>query len=414
MRKILTISLLTVVMSFYIFPVSFTFLPFFLNSKMIIAGFGVAAFAFDSVRKSSLEVSNFTLISGLFAVVFSLWCLFCIVFNGSTDTSYATYIVSFLTWLFGAYGVCVFLRMENGGPAGIATITRYLAFAGVFQCIAAVLIDNYTGISNFVDRFFDMGQNFYKMGGRLYGIGAALDPGGIRFSVILVMIAQQFYVNAKSGESNIYQPVNLVSFSIITIIGAVISRTTLVGAGLGLAYMVVSMLQLRKGGFITTRTLQLYMIFVSVIVAIFAFIFYFYIHSSTFHGYLRFGFEAFFNWMETGEFRTNSTDHLSTMWIWPTDALTWLIGRGTFGVFDNFTDIGYCNFIFYCGLIGLLIFSFYFIYTHLSMNGKFNDFRICSWMLVALTFIVWVKVTTDIFFIDALLLCALPDKIADK
>ena len=70
MRKILTISLLTVVMSFYIFPVSFTFLPFFLNSKMIIAGFGVAAFAFDSVRKSSLEVSNFTLISGLFAVVF--------------------------------------------------------------------------------------------------------------------------------------------------------------------------------------------------------------------------------------------------------------------------------------------------------------------------------------------------------
>ena len=42
-------------------------------------------------------------------------------------------------------------------------------------------------------------------------------------------------------------------------------------------------------------------------------------------------------------------------------------------------------------------------------NRKFKSFYIASWMLVALTFVVWLKVTTDIFFIDALMLCIAGD-----
>ena len=49
--------------------------------------------------------------------------------------------------------------------------------------------------------------------------------------------------------------------------------------------------------------------------------------------------------------------------------------------------------------------SIFFIYVHLSLNRKFRQFWITSLILVALTFIFWLKVTTDIFFIDALLLC---------
>ena len=131
--------------------------------------------------------------------------------------------------------------------------------------------------------------------------------------------------------------------------------------------------------------------------------------SDTFHGYLRFGFEAFFNWVETGEFRTHSTDILKSMWVWPESVEEWLIGRGTFGVFENNTDIGYCNFTLYCGAIGMLLFSLFFIYCHLVQSRKFRHFEIISWMLIALTFIVWMKIATDIFFIDALLFCIVGD-----
>ena len=104
---------------------------------------------------------------------------------------------------------------------------------------------------------------------------------------------------------------------------------------------------------------------------------------------------------------------MQKMWIWPEDFRTWMIGRGTFADYINNTDIGYCNFVFYCGVIGLLIFSAYFLYCHLSLNRKFRNFLICSLLLVALTFIVWAKVATDIFYIDALLFCIAADEMEE-
>ena len=93
------------------------------------------------------------------------------------------------------------------------------------------------------------------------------------------------------------------------------------------------------------------------------------------------------------------------MWIWPTTQRGWIIGEGRVGVFETGSDIGYCNYILYCGLIGMAIYSFYYIYNHLSLIGKFKNFTITAFLLVAITFIVWAKVTTDIFLMDALLFC---------
>ena len=57
----------------------------------------------------------------------------------------------------------------------------------------------------------------------------------------------------------------------------------------------------------------------------------------------------------------------------------------------------------------MIIYSFFFLYCLIVQNRKFRSFGIPSLMLVAITFIVWVKVTTDIFFIDALLFCIVGD-----
>ena len=408
-RRALIIFALTLVMSAFVFPISFTFLPVGINSKILVGVFGILALVYDSIRKHQMILSEPTIFAGLFAAIFSVWCLYAITNSNTYDTIYADYIVSFATWMISAYGVCAALRIYHE-KVDLEIITRYLLLAGVFQCITAVLIDNNAAFANFVDRFMDQGQDFYKRGHRLYGIGAALDPAGIRFSVILVMAGHQFSTCPNIRNSNLYQVTVLVAFSIITLIGVVISRTTLLGASLSLVYIIIALFRMRKGGFVTTRMVQIFFWFFIVMAGIIGAVIYFYQSNDVFHGYLRFGFEAFFNWVETGEFSTNSMDVLETMWIWPDDLHTWIFGRGTFGVFDNGTDIGYCNFTLYCGLVGMVLFSIYFIYCHLVQRRKYREFGFISIILIILTFAIWVKVTTDIFFIDALLFCATGDK----
>ena len=409
MRKILVGMILTVVVSFYVFPISFTFLPHALNSKIMVGVFGIFAFVLNGIRKNGIYFSEPTIVGAVMASTFSVWCLYSITGTSNYNTIYADYIVSYATWLAGAYGVYAALSLEYE-KVDLEIITRYLALVGVFQCVTAVLIDNYGVVQSFVDRFLDDKLDLYKSGHRMYGIGAALDPGGIRFSVILIMIAHQFSTNMNVRNNSLFQTSDLVAYATITIIGSVISRTTTIGAALGIAYIIIALFRMRKGGFVTLRMIRRFFWFILVMIGIIAAAIYFYRSSATFKEYLRFGFEAFFNWVETGEFRTNSTDVLmSRMWIWPSDFHTWVFGQGTFGIYENNTDIGYCNFTLYCGLVGMVIFSVFFLYCHLVQIRKFREFQIAAWLLVALTFIVWVKVTTDIFFIDALLFCTAGD-----
>lgn len=410
MKKFFVGLVLTVVVSFYVFPISFTFLPHAINSKILVGVFGIIAFVFDGIRKKGITFSEPTIIGALLASTFSVWCLFSITNTSNYNTIYADYIVSYATWLAGAYGVYAALGLVYE-KVDLEIITRYLALVGVFQCITAVLIDNFVAFQSFVDSWMDLDQDFLHRGHRMYGIGAALDPGGIRFAVILVMIAHQFSTNPNVRTNSLYQTTDLVAFAIITIIGSVISRTTTIGAGLGIVYITIALFRMRKGGFVTIRMVRRFFWFIIVMIGIIIAAIYFYRNSETFKEYLRFGFEAFFNWVETGEFRTDSTDVLmGRMWIWPQDLHTWIFGQGTFGIYENNTDIGYCNFTLYCGLVGMVIFSIFFLYCHFAMVKKYREFGIVACILSALTFIVWVKVTTDIFFIDALLFCAIGDK----
>ena len=189
-----------------------------------------------------------------------------------------------------------------------------------------------------------------------------------------------------------------------------IARTTMVGAVLGLVFIAWGSFKVEIGGFISRLQVGFSLLLFLLIGAAVGISIYLYNASDVFHDNFRFGFEGFFNWVETGEFRTHSTDILmDTMWIWPEDPQGWLIGYGRYGLFEWNTDIGYCNFVLYCGIIGLTIFSIYFIFNHLSLISKFHRFAFTALLLTAITFIVWAKVATDIFLVDALLFCIDPD-----
>ena len=70
------------------------------------------------------------------------------------------------------------------------------------------------------------------------------------------------------------------------------------------------------------------------------------------------------------------------------------------------TDIGYCRFIFYFGVIGLLAISAVMIYAAIICCNKFSDYTYMFLLALLAGFIMWTKSATDIFVFFDLFICA--------
>ncbi len=183
-----------------------------------------------------------------------------------------------------------------------------------------------------------------------------------------------------------------------------ISRTTTVGMIMGFAYIVYSTGIFRL--IIQVRNFKFYSVLGACLVIFIVLGTYLYQNDPAFYKNMRFAFEGFFSWVETGEWQTDSTDKLNTeMWVWPDNFEGWMIGTGLFGNWCYGTDIGYCRFILYCGLSGFVVFALFFVYNAWLFARKFPAFRLLAFALLSLSFIIWVKVSTDLFIIYALFYC---------
>jgi hypothetical protein len=369
----------------------------------MLAGIGIPIMVFHIIKMGKIVVSKEILIASLIAIVFSLVGCYAVDINNSEDYAYATYIISMWLWLSASYTVCTLIAVVHG-KLSIQLLINYLVAVCLIQCALALLIDFVPAVKLFVDRYFTTGiTEFLNKVERLYGIGATLDVAGVRFSAVLLMIA----VLLSQDETVRHQPrlvaLYIISFLLISGIGNMISRTTLLGMVGGIFYL-----------FLTTdffsptikyANLRLWGTVLVTVVAVFLFGAYFYQTNPEVRELLRFGFEGFFNWVEKGEWRTDSTDKLNgTMWIWPdaNDTRTWLIGKATFSDwFAVGTDIGYCRFIFYCGLLGLITFTLFFAYLSIALAYKFVEFKHLFLLLFLLLLINWFKVSTDIFLVYA-------------
>lgn len=401
--NILTKIFLGSIVSFYFFPIGFSFLPANVNTKMILAVLGIALFLFDNLRFSELRVSYNLLASFMLAIVFSSICYYSTEYNNTIDYSYATYIVSFFVWLGGAYSVSWFFKMFYG-EFSFRQFSFYVIGVCVTQCILALLIDNIPVFKGLVDAVVLQGQDFLDEVDRLYGIGAALDTAGVRFSIVLLLAANLIIKdNYVRDNSRVYFLI-LMSFFFIGVVGNMISRTTVIGLGLGFAYLLYASGIIKS--VIQYKSFKSTLIFILILGFIIFMAMYIYNTSAEYRKTLRFAFEGFFNWYESGVWRTQSTDKLNTeMWIWPQDTKSWLIGTGIFGFFVYSTDIGYCRFVLYCGLIGFTSFALLFVYNSIAFMIKVPQYRTMFFILGVLPFIIWLKVATDIFFIYALFYC---------
>ena len=389
-------------MSFYFHPVLLLAYPVY-NTKILLAIWGAVVLVYRSIQTKDYSLSKGMLYALMIAGLFSLVCFISVVIvNETEDYSYTSYPMSVLVWIIGAYGAVSFIRCTHG-KVTIELVVRYLAGGAAFHSILSQLIDKNDSIKNFITSIFYVAPDMEEMG-RLYSFGVGLDPSGVRFAVILIMIAGVLTLSKVVKKSIGLMIFYFLCFAIISVFGNIISRTTTVGMGLGLLIFAASTGLYKfviKVGKI--RTIQILGIVLALGIPL---TIYFYNTNDSFRDQVEYGFEGFFSLVESGEFQTGSTDELSTMWIWPEDTQTWIIGSGVFlskaSDFTYFSDIGYCRFVFYSGLIGLTVFGLYFIYNAVHFSIRYPRYKYIFLLMIVVTFVIWSKVATDIFQLYAL------------
>ena len=415
MAKFISIIFTAIITSFYFFPFEFTFLPGF-NTKMIMAGFGLVLLGVQLSKARNSVLSKDIFVLSVFAALVSLAGLISVTYNETPDYTYASYIISMWVWLSGAY-VAVSLMRKVHGYVSVKLICNYLIAVCVAQCTIALLIDSYPFVKGFVDSFLGSTGHMGKNESRMYGIGAALDVAGSRFAAILIMIA---YITSQKEDKNAmkYMWLYIVAFIYITIVGNMMSRTTIMGVLLALIYW------LAKSGLFRLRIYSDYTYIwkklALVLLVTIPLVVYRYNTNPIFQEDFRFAFEGFFSLAEKGEWDVHSNNMLMNMYVFPDNAKTWIIGDGYFDGpslidpyyvgptmtgFYKWTDVGYLRFIFYFGVIGLFAFMMYFIKNAQVCAKKFTKESLLFWLLLMANFILWFKVATDIFLVFALFLC---------
>lgn len=400
--QIFMVLLTGLMMSFYFHPVLLVAFPVY-NTKIMLAIWGAVVLVYRTIRTKDYSFSKGLLSALMIAGLFSLACFVSVIINETDDYSYASYPMSAIVWIMGAYGAISFIRWTHKRVT-IELVVRYLAGGAAFHCILSQVMDRNEEVKSFINSIFFVSSDLDEMQ-RLYSFGVGLDPAGVRFAVILVMIAGVLTVSREVRKSTGLIVFYILSFVIISILGNIISRTTTVGMGLGLFIFAISTGLYRF--VLKVGKLKIIRILGGALALGIPSTIYYYNTNPSFREQVEYGFEGFFSMAESGEFQTGSTDVLATMWIWPEDTQTWIIGSGKIGSrdlnnYDYFTDIGYCRFVFYSGLIGLTLFSIYFIYNGIHFSRYYPRYKYIFLLLIAVTFIVWIKVATDIFQLYAL------------
>lgn len=407
--------LLTILTSFYLFPFEFTFLPG-VNTKMAMAGFGVILLGIELARKRESLIDRDFFELSLWAAAVSLISFFAVVWNDTHDYTYATYLVSMWVWLAGAYVVVRAIRGLHGGVS-VERVCNYLIVVCVAQCLIAYAMSQIPALKHFVDGFLGSTGFMGRTENRMYGIGASLDVAGSRFSVVLVMIV---YLMARIAETSRWKRLILYlgAFVIVTVIGNMMSRTTSVGAIVALCYLFwrsrIWTLHLTPG---MRRIYGWFAVVLLVATSVFV---YGYQTNPAFRSNLRFGFEGFFSLVEEGRWDVHSNEILKNMYVFPDNTKTWLIGDGYFenpnsaepyyvgpnwGGYYMGTDVGYLRFIYYFGILGLAAFAIYMCKAARIGMERFPSARSLFLVILLLNYVVWFKVSSDLFLIFALFLC---------
>ena len=105
--------ILLIITSFFFFPFEFVFLQG-INTKMVLAAMGLVWFIVQIAMERKASIDKDFFISVIFASLVSIAGFVSVVYNSTTDLTYASYIVSFFVWMGGAFFVVSSIALLHG------------------------------------------------------------------------------------------------------------------------------------------------------------------------------------------------------------------------------------------------------------------------------------------------------------
>lgn len=414
MIRYLGIVLAIILTSFAVFPVQLVWLPG-LTLKTAMAPLGLVMIFVNLARQRHSVLDSGFLQVVIWAAAVSFISFVSITYNDTNDNSFTGYFISMLIWTCAAYVAVSAIKIVHG-TISVNLVANYLIAMCVAQCVLAFVISQVPFIENLVNSvFLTGGEEMTK--GRLYGIGAGLDIAGLRFMAVLVIIIY-IVTHLSEEDEKKYSLLYIAAFFIIALIGDMISRSTVFGVFISLAYLIV--ISFSRYG--KTKILrQLWKKFLLVMAAVVLASVFLYQTNNSFRNSMHFGFEGFFSLYEQGEWEVSSNNGLIYMlkYIKPEKMRTWIIGDGycdtplhdpyytgphAYEGYYMGTDVGYMRFIFYFGIIGTFVFMAYFYNVACVCGRYFPKYKDMFFLILLCNYIGWIKVSTDIFCLFALFL----------
>ena len=329
----------------------------------------------------------------LFGVLYYFYYYICAYVNGGGDGSLDYYFRSQIAWFFSAYLCISFMFRAHENP-NLETLAYYIVFAMFAQAVISVGMTLNDSVKDF---FFALQSkadyNEMKMdmseGQRIVGYGTGFFGAGAVYGYGLIFNAY-LLVKAKLNRN---QFILLAAvFCFIFYVGLFTARTVVTGLTIGLA--LIGALY-----FIDSNTdkkrIKTFVIVVIFLAAAGYSLSYMYFPSMT-----DWAFELFTNFIETGEFKTKSSNDLSGMLYAPQDLMTQVFGTADFGITGS--DVGYTILFFFVGFPGTILFFLYQLSPLWLSRAKNFSVNVLPIALAIQLFALNVKGFIDMSFIGFL------------
>lgn len=301
------------------------------------------------------------LVFPLFMLIFTLFSG--VINNMSMEGTFIIFIFQIIYLIFLSY--CVYYITKRCCKSiDFYIITRYFLLVLVIQSIVAIAMFVSQPICSFLFELqgIDPNSRVLEMflGVRLIGLGCFYFGAGVIYGLGLISIMPLLLTTSSSK-----QRVKLMMlYAYLFVVGIFFARTTLVGAAISFIYLFssISVPRIRRTMIAVTRQFFVFLLVISGVLVV--------LYNSSpriqekYGAIVSFGFEAFINLYENGEFSTKSSDglkeyHLS---IWPKNVKTYYVGDTRWTNGDSYygdSDVGYIRLLYYFGIPGVILFILY-------------------------------------------------------
>lgn len=284
--------------------------------------------------------------------------LISILINSTSDISFVIYPLQILYLLLLSYAI-FYILISFYPCITFDTIIYYVILVLLIQGVISIIMFLNPRINDFLFSLqgIDMTSRAILMylGQRLIGLGCFYFGGGLIYGFGLILL-----VLLLLKKINIDKTLLIFLYITLLIIGIFFARTCLIGAVISSILLFVNLFHLKIKAYIFSLFIRFFVI-TSLVLSVLIFIYNFVPSiKNNYSQIVDFGFELFITYFEEGEIKTDSTEGLKTMYRWPQNNKTYIIGDGRFigdggeGYYQS-TDVGYLRLIYYFGLFGMLL-----------------------------------------------------------